>query len=85
MEKSEKKFLEIPFAIEDKSGIIKGAMDAVFREAGGWVIVDYKTDDFEKDPKRKKVYTQQIELYKKYWEHLTGEKVKETLLVHLSL
>ena len=60
-----------------------GVIDLVFKEAGEWVIVDYKTDDFEKEIERKKAYEKQVELYKKYWEEISGEKVKEIMLYML--
>jgi len=60
-----------------------GVIDLVFKEAGKWIIVDYKTDDFEGDKERKKAYEKQVELYKKYWEMASGEKVKETFLYKL--
>ena len=52
-------------------------------EEDGWVIVDYKTDDFEKDEERKKEYKKQVELYGRYWEKISGERVKEGLLFRL--
>ena len=47
------------------------------------MIVDYKTDDFERDEARKRAYERQVELYGKYWEEICGERVKERVLVKL--
>jgi ATP-dependent helicase/nuclease subunit A len=77
-------YFEVPFVLKEAGSIVHGVIDLIFREAGGWVIVDYKTDDFEKDKERKKAYTRQVELYKKYWEMISGEKVKETSLYKLA-
>ena len=60
---AEEKYCELPFSVTDGETVLSGAIDLVFREAGGWVIVDYKTDDFEKDPARKKTYQKQLDLY----------------------
>ena len=79
----EEKYFEVPFALSEEVNVVYGVIDLVFKEDGKWVIADYKTDDFEKDEERKKVYTKQVELYKKYWEEISGERVKETLLYKL--
>jgi ATP-dependent exoDNAse (exonuclease V) beta subunit len=55
----------------------------VFKESGQWVIVDYKTDDFEKDSARKRAYEKQVEIYGKYWEKISGGEVGEKVLLIL--
>ena len=77
---AEEKYFEIPFSITEDTTVFSGAMDLVFKEEGEWVIVDYKTDDFESDPGRKDAYEKQLGMYAAFWEKLTGEKVKEKLL-----
>jgi ATP-dependent exoDNAse (exonuclease V) beta subunit len=62
--------------------ILEGVVDLAFREKGGWVIADYKTDvgtdpDF---PAREEAYRRQVELYAEAWARLTGEPVKERVL-----
>ena len=57
-------------------------VDLAFRERGGWVIADYKTDvgtdpDF---PRRVASYRRQVELYAEAWARLTGEPVTERVL-----
>ncbi|NLV16315.1 MAG: UvrD-helicase domain-containing protein [Syntrophomonadaceae bacterium] len=88
MARSSQRFMEIPFATtatDDILGIpmgtaVSGVIDLVFKEAGEWVIADYKTDAIE-TPQRltelKNYYAPQVRLYKRFWETLTGEKVKE--------
>lgn len=88
MARSPQRFMEIPFATtvtDDTPGIlggtvVSGVIDMVFKEAGEWVITDYKTDAIE-TPQRlnelKNYYAPQVRLYKRFWENLTGEKVKE--------
>ena len=81
MLKSEERYFELPFSTLNPSDtVIKGVMDMIFKEADGWVIVDYKTDDFDKYPKRKEAYENQLKMYANFWEKITGETVKERLL-----
>lgn len=78
--RAEVKYFELPFSITDGNTVFSGAMDLVFKEKEGWVIVDYKTDDFNADPARKAAYDKQLDMYADFWEKLTGEKVKDKLL-----
>lgn len=62
--------------------VLEGVIDLAFRERGGWVIADYKTDlgtdpDF---PAREAAYRRQVDLYAEAWSRLTGEPVKERVL-----
>jgi ATP-dependent helicase/nuclease subunit A len=77
------KFFETTFALESNGAILYGVIDLVFKENDRWIIVDYKTDDFEADEQKKSVYTRQLDFYKKYWESITGEEVSETILYKL--
>ena len=57
--------------------LLKGAIDLVFEEAGGWVIVDWKTD---RAPGKEAAdrYEPQLANYRAAWERSTGERVAET-------
>lgn len=75
---------EVPFQVvnpaEGVPTMIRGAMDLIFREAGGWVLVDYKTDIVEGAESLEKLktrYAPQLDIYAKSWESGTGEKVVE--------
>lgn len=81
MKKSKEKYFEVPFSCTEKNIVFRGVIDMIFKEPDGWVIVDYKTDDFEKDPKRKDEYEYQLKMYGKFWEEIAGEKVKEKALL----
>lgn len=90
VQRAERKYFEIPFALEDDEGskgsegcVVYGVIDMVFEEEDGWVIVDYKTDDYERDEERKKAYQRQVDMYGRYWERISGERVKERVLVGL--
>ena len=78
-----RKLFETPFAQKSDTTFLYGVIDLVFKENNKWVIVDYKTDDFEADRQRKSAYNKQLDLYKKYWEGITGEEVSETILYKL--
>jgi ATP-dependent helicase/nuclease subunit A len=62
--------------------VLEGVIDLAFRERGGWVVADYKTDvgtdpDFKA---REAAYRRQVDLYANAWAQLTGEPVKERVL-----
>ena len=66
----------------DVPEILEGVIDLAFREKGGWVIADYKTD-VGTDPdfgKRVDAYRRQVDLYAEAWTRLTGDPVKERVL-----
>ena len=69
-------FTEIPYTRtyikEGMDTIETGVMDLVFLEAGGWVIVDYKTGS--KDSEK---YRPQLEAYREAWESFEVGEVKE--------
>ncbi|MHB1376161.1 MAG: UvrD-helicase domain-containing protein [Candidatus Humimicrobiaceae bacterium] len=77
------KFFETAFAYGSNKEIVYGVIDLIFKENNKWVIVDYKTDDFEADKEKKAVYFKQLELYRKYWESITREEVSEIILYKL--
>ncbi|MFH1995802.1 MAG: UvrD-helicase domain-containing protein [Candidatus Omnitrophota bacterium] len=80
MLKGEEKYFELPFSVMKEDTVIRGVIDMIFKENDAWVIVDYKTDDFDKFPERKKAYNNQLAMYAELWTKMTGEKVKETTL-----
>jgi len=66
---------EMPFACFDPPRMMEGAMDLVFREPGGLVIVDFKTDA---TPKRlESVYRIQGETYARALAKITGQAPRE--------
>lgn len=72
-----------PLALPEET-VLEGVVDLAFRETGGWVIADYKTDlgtdpDF---PARRERYRRQVDLYADAWRELTGERVKERILFY---
>lgn len=87
---SEQCLTEVPFQIlveetDPVPTLLRGAMDLVFKEKGGWVLVDYKTDIFKQERPDRLVdkYTPQVRLYADAWETCTGEKVKEIAIYFL--
>jgi ATP-dependent helicase/nuclease subunit A len=95
LKKTEFKYSEVPFTVNiepahplytelagqgSRPVILSGTIDLVFKEADGWVVVDYKTDrpKNEKDyPKLVEVYQRQIDIYSQIWQEITGEQVKQ--------
>jgi ATP-dependent helicase/nuclease subunit A len=87
---SPKRLVEVPFEILLDHGaslpvLVRGSIDLVFKETGGWVLVDYKTDRFKGGTPKHLIdrYAPQIRLYAESWERMTGEEVKEMGLYFL--
>ncbi len=90
---SPERHTEVPFAAslagDGESAapdVVEGVVDLVFREGDGWVVADYKTDSGE-DPdfrERAPLYRAQVDLYAECWERLTGDPVRERVLVFTS-
>ena len=83
MSVAKEKYFEVPFSGMEKDIVVRGVIDMIFKEPDGWVIVDYKTDDFERDPKRKAAYENQLKIYEKFWTEIAGEQVKEKTLLRV--
>lgn len=65
-------------------GYIQGIADCIFKEDDGWVLVDYKTDNFRSTEDMKK-YGTQLMLYKAAFELLLGERVKSSYIYSFKL
>jgi ATP-dependent helicase/nuclease subunit A len=81
---SEKRLTEVPFELilqnDGTPALIRGAIDLVFPEDGGWVLVDYKTDSIKDQADVRALsirYAPQLRQYKEAWERCTGEEVTE--------
>jgi ATP-dependent exoDNAse (exonuclease V) beta subunit len=61
--------------------LVSGTIDLIFKEAEGWVIADYKSDetggDVEKRQQLIDYYAPQVRLYSRFWRRITNEPVKE--------
>ncbi len=84
---SKARFVEVPFQIvQEEDGapptILRGAIDLVFREEGGWVLVDYKTDRPHGRTHQDiaQSYAGQVRLYAEAWERCSGEPVSEAYI-----
>jgi len=63
--------------------LLEGVIDLAFLEPDGWVVADYKTD-VGTDPEfaaRQLSYRRQVELYADAWAKLTGDPVKERVIL----
>ena len=65
--------------------IFQGAVDCVFEENGGLILVDYKTDYVKEEQELKNRYRRQLSLYALALEQTTGLKVTEQYLYSFSL
>lgn len=76
---AEEVFQEAPFSLELENCRLFGRIDLLFREPGGWVIVDYKTGaGLDKES-----YATQVRLYGLALEKALGEAPAEVALVSL--
>jgi ATP-dependent helicase/nuclease subunit A len=67
--------------------VVEGVIDLAFRENGGWVIADYKSDVFPSMRirlERTSQYRKQLELYAACLSRITGEPVRERVLFFTS-
>jgi ATP-dependent helicase/nuclease subunit A len=80
---------EVPIMMEGGSGdakagtaqlLLRGVIDLAFRDAKGWVIVDYKTDQLQGRSIETLVehYRPQVQKYAEAWTQLINEPVYET-------
>ncbi|HEX9285994.1 MAG TPA: UvrD-helicase domain-containing protein [Thermoanaerobaculia bacterium] len=86
-----RRFTEIPFALQVDSKelglpsdppetLLQGAIDLAFEEESGWVLVDYKSDTIVGNLEELVAfYSPQIEMYRRYWETLTGRPTEAGL------
>jgi ATP-dependent exoDNAse (exonuclease V) beta subunit len=91
-----RRFVEAPFQLLRPPGtaspgdvptLLRGVIDLAFREADGWVIVDYKTDPVHKGEVAELAahYRPQVKTYAETWQGLMKEPVKETGLYFTSV
>ena len=64
--------------IENESIILQGVIDCYFEEDDGLVLIDYKTDRFEKHEEIKQKYDIQLKLYSLALEKITKKNVKNS-------
>lgn len=81
---AEEKYFEVPFSSLSNGVVIYGIIDLIFKEPDGWVVVDYKTDNFEANLAKKEAYERQLAMYARHWEKITGNKVKEKRLFRVA-
>jgi len=89
--RASRRLVEVPFAVEVDSSeigisegparsLLQGAIDLAFEEDSGWILVDYKTDTIAGNlDELVGFYSPQIEMYRRYWETLTGRPTEAGL------
>ena len=90
MKKAEDALVEVPFSLklEDVAvpKVMSGAIDLAFKEDDGWVIADYKTDKVDENLDALIAYYKpQVDMYRKFWQEMSGEKVKEAGLYFIDV
>jgi ATP-dependent helicase/nuclease subunit A len=81
---SSMRLVEVPFEVllEKEAAVptvVRGSVDLAFKEDGGWVLVDYKTDRVGRDNVQALLqkYEAQLRMYQEAWTRCTGEPVAE--------
>ncbi len=92
---SSRVMVEVPFEMVDPREVnpkgaipfLRGVIDLVFYEKGGWVIVDWKTDAVEagKEDVILQRYAPQLDAYRRAWKTITKEPVAEVGLYLTSI
>jgi ATP-dependent helicase/nuclease subunit A len=77
--KAKRLFREVPFSVSLEGKLVEGKIDLLFEEEGGWVIVDYKTDDVSGEAldQRFQSYRDQGLWYARAVREAAGCEVKE--------
>ncbi len=88
---AKRRLVEVPFALTVPSAdlgiadgppetLLQGAIDLLFEEEDGWVIVDYKSDTVDGNAERlTDFYRPQLLHYRRYWEQLTRRPARAAL------
>ncbi len=90
--RAKRRLVEVPFALRvapEEIGLagaaadtldclLQGAIDLVFEEDDGWVLVDYKSDAVTPQNRDELVrfYEPQLTMYRRYWERLSGKPTR---------
>ena len=84
-----RRLVEVPFALRvdptevglvnaPPDTLLQGAIDLVFEEDDGWILIDYKSDAVTPRNRAQlvKFYEPQLAMYRRYWETLTGRPTR---------
>lgn len=74
-----------PEADKGEMVLIQGIIDAFFEEDGSLVVLDYKTDRVRKARELIDKYQEQLHLYGRALEQMTGKKMKEKVIYSFTL
>jgi len=66
--------------LKDEPITVQGAVDLVFEEEDGLVVLDFKTDRTKDENTFVKRYGEQLEIYSKACEEIFGKRVKENII-----
>jgi len=77
--------LELGFEGAGETVVVQGVIDLCFKENGGWVILDYKTDRLSPDTAQEAAvgYKKQLDLYEKALAGITGIPVLKRYIYFL--
>lgn len=76
---------DLPKELENEKIVVQGAVDLMFYEADGIIIVDFKTDRVKDEKQLADAYGEQLRIYAYACEKITGLPVKEKIIYSLVL
>ena len=76
------RWFELPFAWDWDGVPVHGSIDLVYRDTGGWHVIDFKSDRLDRTPAQEAAthYAVQIGLYQRALEAAVGEPASAALL-----
>ena len=76
---------ELPETAKNEKIVVQGKLDCAFKEADGYVLIDYKTDNVTDENYFVSVYKKQLEIYADALYQCTEIPVKETYIYSFKL
>ena len=76
---------DLPAEAQNEKIVVQGKLDCAFREADGYVLIDYKTDNATDENHFVSVYKNQLEIYADALYQCTEIPVKEIYIYSFKL
>ena len=83
--KANEMYSRLPECAQNEKIVVQGKLDCAFKEADGYVLIDYKTDNVTDESYFVSVYKNQLEIYADALYQCTGIPVKETYIYSFKL
>ncbi len=78
-EKADLVYRELPFAVPIDGVLVNGQIDLVYRQAGEWTVIDFKTADLTDAQHAIKAHGAQMAVYRQALGRITGKEPRAAL------